>query len=439
MSVFRAYDIRGIVGDELTNELAYKIGRAHVAFTKATRVVVGHDMRISSDPLKRSLCLGILDEGADVIDIGLCSTPMLYFAVAHYDNPGGIMVTASHNPAEYNGFKLTRRGAFPIGIETGMPEVENLVQQADFASRGFRGRIFKKDILPDYRTHVLKDARPPKLKVVADAANAMGALEAQFLQEIPELDIIPLHFDLDGTFPNHEANPLDPKNLVDLQEAVLEEGADIGIAFDGDADRGGFVDEKGEIITSDFASAIIASKLLRDNPGSKVLYDLRSSWAFPEHVEKHGGIPIMCKVGHAFIKPHMRSENAVFAGELSGHYYFRDHYFAENTIMAILHFFSLMKGKKASELIAPLRKYHHTGEINSHVGEPDAIINKLEKKYGDGASVTRMDGLRVETDDFWFNVRKSNTEPLLRLSVEARTNAEMTRMRDELLDHIRNH
>lgn len=437
MSIFRAYDIRGIFGKDLTNELAYRIGRAHATFTGAHTAVVGKDMRSSSEELKRALCLGLVEQGVDVIDIGLCSSPMLYFAVAHYGHRAGVMITASHNPGEYNGFKLTRENAIPIGADSGMPEIERLATENNFEKPQFRGRIIRKDITADYRSHVMPKEKLPRLKVVVDAGNAMGALEARFLQEIPELEIVPMYFELDGSFPNHEANPLNYENLRDLQKKVVEEKADVGIAFDGDADRVCFVDEQGEIVSSDFTTALIASKLLKENPGSKVLYDLRSSWAVPEMIRKHGGIPIMCKVGHAFIKRHMRQENALFAGELAGHYYFRDNFFSENTVMAAVHIFSMLKGKRKSELVRPLRKYHHSGEINSVVKDPDRVIAMLAEQHSGCLSISHLDGLRVEYDSHWFNVRKSNTEPLLRLIVEAKTREHMEHVRDELLGVIR--
>ncbi len=437
MTVFRAYDIRGIVGDEITPELAYRIGRAHVEFTKAHTVVVGNDMRTSSEELKEGLCRGIIDHGANVVDIGMCSSPMLYFAVAHYNNPAGIMITASHNPGQYNGFKLTREHAIPIGGDNGMADIRRLAEGGNFKSAAFRGLIRKKEITDEYNSHVMGSVKVPKLKVVVDAANAMGVLEAQHLQAIPNLDIIPLHFELDGSFPNHEANPLKEENMRDLQYAVLDENADLGIAFDGDADRVGFVDERGEIVPSDFTTGLIASKLLKQNPGSKVLYDLRSSWAVPELIREHKGIPVMCRVGHAFIKRQMRDENALFAGELSGHYYFRDHYFTESSLLASLHIFSMLKNKKKSEVVKPLRKYHQSGEINSTVDDPDRIIAMLAEQHNAATNISHLDGLRIEYKNHWFNVRKSNTEPLLRLNVEAREREHMESVRDELLNSIR--
>lgn len=439
MSVFRAYDIRGIAGRELTPELAYLIGRAHVAFTGAHTVVVGKDMRLSSEDLKKGLCQGIIDQGANVVDIGLSSTPMLYFAVAYYGNPAGIMITASHNPAEYNGFKLTREHAIPIGADNGMADIERLVERREFGKQRFRGFIMRKDITADYRRHVLAGADVPKLRVVADAANAMGCLEVEHLKQVPNLEVIPLNCELDGTFPSHEANPLKEENMRQLQEAVVREKADIGIAFDGDADRIGFVDERGEIVPADFVAALIAGKLLSTHPGAKVLYDLRASWALPEKIREHGGKALMCRVGHAFIKQQMRKEDALFAGELSCHYYFRDHYFTESSLMAALHVFSLMKDRKKSELVKPLKKYHHSGEINSTVSDPDAVLAGLQELHSGALNISHLDGLRIEYPSHWFNVRKSNTEPLVRLNVEARTREEMERVRDGLLAYIRGH
>jgi len=436
--IFKAYDIRGIYGETLTDDIALKIGRAYASFLKCRKVVVGRDMRPHSEPLFKALSGGLTAQGADVIDLGLCSTPMSYYANGALGADGGIMVTASHNPGEWNGLKLTREQAIPISGETGIQEIERIFMDESFgAPPRKRGSVSACDILPRYRNHVQKfaDIKRP-IKVAADMANAMGNYEARALEGI--LDIDPLFEALDGTFPNHEANPLKTETLASLQETVRSGSYDFGVAFDGDADRVGFVDEKGDIIPLDIAGVLIARDILKKEKGV-IFYDLRSSWAVKEVIEENGGMPMMSRVGHAFIKQQMRENEAIYAGEFSGHYYFRDNCYTESSAMAVLCIANIVSAAGStplSELIAPIQRYHASGEINSDVKDPEAVMARIKEKYGDGKQIF-LDGISVEYDDWWFNVRASNTEPLIRLNVEARALQKMEGKRDELLKEIR--
>lgn len=435
--IFKAYDVRGIYGDTLTDSIAVEIGRAFVTFLKCRKVVVGRDMRPHSKPLFDALAKGLAMQGADVIDLGLCSTPMSYYANGILKADAGIMITASHNPGEWNGFKLSRANAMPIGCDTGMREIENIVNAGSFdPPSATPGRISEHDILPAYKKHVRKLARIRRpIKVAADMANAMGICEAKTLDGLMEID--PLFDTLDGTFPNHEANPLKTETLRSLQDRVKSGSYDFGIAFDGDADRAGFVDEKGEVVPMDLVTALIAQDLLAKEKGV-VLYDLRSSWAVKEVIEENGGTPMMSRVGHAFIKKQMRDNDAIFAGELSGHYYFRDNFFTESSSMAAICVANILSNSllPLSSLISPLRRYHASGEINSRVKDPESVLVALKKKYADGRLI-ELDGVSVEYADWWFNVRCSNTEPLIRLNVEAGKCDVMESKRDELLAIIR--
>jgi len=437
--IFKAYDIRGIYPEQLNEAIAEKIGRAFVVHTGARKVVVGRDMRPHSKPLFDALAKGITEQGADVIDLGLCSTPMNYHANGFLGADGGIMITASHNPGEWNGFKLCRAQAVPISGATGIADIEALVK-ADSWPAAKAGSISTFDIAPQYakflRSHAKMDR---KLKVVVDYANAMGSYEIKGIEDL--FDIIPLYKELDGTFPNHEANPLHTQTLDVLRKKVVETGADFGAGFDGDADRCGFIDNKGQIIPMDMFTALIAQDILSDKAVGSVpiLYDLRSSKAVPESIEENGGKPIMSRVGHAFIKAQMRQEGAVFAGELSGHYYFRENYVAESQGLAMIKLANLLckSGKKVADLVDPLRnKYVQSGEINSKVADVQTILKRIREKYSDG-HLFELDGISVEYSDWWFNVRASNTEPLLRLIVEAHTREHMEQKRDELLALIR--
>ncbi len=434
--IYKAYDIRGIYPEQLNEEIAEQIGRAYIEFTGAKKVVVGRDMRPHSKPLFDALARGMTDQGADVINLGLCSTPMSYFANGKLGADGSIIITASHNPGEWNGFKLCRAQAVPISGATGIADIEQIVAAKSWKKSDVKGKITTYDIAPEYGAFLAKHAKlSRKLKVVVDYANAMGSYEIAGIENL--FEIIPLYKELDGTFPNHEANPLKLDTLDALREKVRETGADFGAGFDGDADRCGFVDNQGEVIPMDLFTALIAQDILSDGPAT-ILYDLRSSWAVKECIEQNGGKAIMSRVGHAFIKAQMRQYDAVFAGELSGHYYFRENYTAESQGLAFIKLAKLIckTGKKVSELVAPLRKYFASGEINSKVADAPAVLAKIKAKYADGR-MFELDGISVEYNDWWFNVRSSNTEPLLRLIVEAKTRAGMETKRDELLALIR--
>lgn len=435
--IFKAYDIRGIYGQDLDDETATRIGRAFATFLNCRKVVVGRDIRSHSNALFTALANGLTEQGADVIDLGLCSTPMTYHANGKLGADAGVMITASHNPAQWNGFKLCRENAIPISGDTGIQDIERIVNEQSFAKRAAQpGSITEYDVKAAYAAHVgqMADLARP-VRVAIDYANGMGILEAEAVK--PHLDIDPLYDTLDGTFPNHEANPLKAETLTALQEKMRHGGYDFGAAFDGDADRVGFLDEKGAIIPMDMITALIAASILKREKGT-VLYDLRSSWAVKEIIEENGGTPKMCRVGHAFIKQTMREEKAVYAGELSGHYYFRENYYTESGAMAVLHIANIVAASDTplSELLHPFQRYHASGEINSEVADIQAVFARLREQFGHGA-VLELDGLSIEFDDWWFNVRPSNTEPLVRLNLEARTQPLMEQRRDELLTLIR--
>ncbi len=435
--IYKAYDIRGIYPDQLNEDTAEKIGRALVEFLKAGKVVVGKDMRPHSTPLFEALARGITGQGADVIDIGMCSTPMSYHANGKLNADASVIITASHNPAEWNGFKICRENAIPLSGVSGIGDIERIVSEESWSESPETGRIKKYDIAPEYADFLRQHAKlDRKLKVVCDFANAMGSLEIEGIRDM--FEIIPMYEEFDGTFPNHEANPLKLETLDALRARVKETGADFGAGFDGDSDRCGFVDDRGEIMPMDLFAAVIARDILESNPGATVLYDLRSSRAVRESIKENGGKPVMSKVGHAFIKNQMREHNAVFAGELSGHYYFRENYTAESQGLAFIMLANLIckTGKKASELVEPLKKYASSGEINSRVEDVEAVLDKLREAYS-GGNLFELDGVSVEYDDWWFNVRASNTEPLLRLIVEANDSAKMEEKCEELLAVIR--
>lgn len=436
-SIFKAYDIRGIYGENLDETLAGKIGRAFATFLKCRKVVIGHDMRPHSIPLFKALADGLMAQGVEVIDIGLCSTPISYYANGKLGADASIMLTASHNPGEWNGFKLCREKAIPISGATGIRDIERIVLAESFAPACGGGKVTRVNMTDDYIDHIrsFADIRRP-LRIAVDFANAMGIVENRVLDGLVSID--PLFDTLDGSFPNHEANPLLEETWTALQHKVQNGNYDFAIAYDGDADRAGFMDEKGEIIPMDIITALIAGMVLKRDKGATIFYDLRSSWAVKEVIEANGGKPMQSRVGHAFIKQQMRDHNAVFAGELSGHYYFKENYFAESSSLAALYVANLLSDSDApmSELIRPIRKYHASGEINSEVEDPEAVFRQLRETYGHGR-VSELDGLSVEFDDWWFNVRASNTEPLIRLNLEARTREQMTGKRDELLAIIR--
>jgi phosphomannomutase len=437
--IYKAYDIRGIYGKELTESVAESIGRAFIVFTGAKKVVVGRDMRPHSVPLFKALAKGMTEQGADVIDIGLCSTPMSYHANGKLGADGSIMITASHNTKEWNGFKLCRAQAVPISGANGIADIERLATEGKFPASSRKGSISTHDIAKEYASFLRSYAKlgGKKLKIVVDYANAMGSYEIAGIEDL--FEIIPLYKELDGNFPNHEANPLHTSTLDALRKKVVETGAAFGAGFDGDADRCGFIDDKGEIIPMDIFTALIAQDILSEASGTAtILYDLRSSWAVKECIKENGGRPIMSRVGHAFIKAQMRETNAVFAGELSGHYYFKENFVAESQGLALLKLANLLvkRNAKVSDLVKPLQRYFQSGEINSKVSNVAPILEAIKDKYADG-HMFELDGISVEYSDWWFNVRASNTEPLIRLNVEAKDKATMESKRDALLKLIR--
>lgn len=441
MSIFKAYDIRGTYPDQLNEETAYKIGRAFVSFLKCKNAVIGRDMRLSSPALFKALTKGITEQGANVIDIGIATTPMMYFSVAHYGFDAGISITASHNPKEYNGFKLVGKKAVPVSGETGIAEIKRLVEKNDFNESAKKGKITKKEVLKDYVKHTLKFVDVKKIKsfrIVVDAGNATASVVVPELFKHTKCEIIPLYFELDGTFPNHAPNPLESKNLVDLQKKIMAEKADLGIACDGDVDRLFFVDEKGQPVPAEFITALMAKILLSKKPNEKILYDVRSSWIVKEEIEKNKGKAGMCRVGHSLIKSQMRKENALFAGEVSAHYFMRDNYFFEAPFIVTLNILKLLsdENKTLSALIAPLKRYYKIEETNFVVKDKTAKMKELEKLFSDG-KISHLDGIRIDYDDWWFNVRPSNTEPLLRLNLEAKTKQKMEEMAKKIADIIR--
>ncbi len=445
--IFKVYDVRGIYPGELDEAVARDIGRGFVAYLGARRIAIGRDMRTSGGALAEAFVEGARLQGADVVDYGMMATDMLYFAVARDRHDGGAMITASHNPKQYNGMKLVRAEAFPLSGEAGIGQIRDMVcgrtLPAPAASRGTLEA--NTSLLPAYVDHVLTFIDPKVVKpfkVVLDAGSGMGGLVAPKLFERLPCRTTRLCFDIDGTFPNHEANPLIEENRRDLVERVVAEGADIGIAWDGDADRCFFVDRAGEFIAGDFVTALLAEAFLLKAPGSKIVYDLRASYAVKDVVARYGGQALMNRVGHAFFKKRMREENAVFGGEVTGHYYFRDNFYADNGFIPALLILELMsrKDKSLHELLEPLRaKYFISGEINTKVGSMKAVDEKLDglaARYS-GEHLYRMDGISVEAADWHFNVRPSNTEPLLRLNLEATTQKMMETKRDEVLGFIR--
>jgi phosphomannomutase len=437
--IFKAYDVRGIYPTELNEDIAYKIGRAFVTFLKVKEVVVGHDGRLSSPQLFEALTKGITDQGADVINIGLSSTPMFYFGAGSLKSQSAIMVTASHNPKEYNGFKFCKENVIPISGDTGIQDIKQLVEKNEF-KEAEKGKIIKKEIMEDFIKHNLKFVKTNKpFKIVVDAGNGMGSYTfPKIFKKLP-FKFIPLYCKMDFNFPNHEPNPLKYETLKDLQKKVIEEKADIGIALDGDGDRCTAIDEKGNIVRSDFMTALIGKALLKDNPGVKILHDLRSSKIVHKVIEESDGKPIMCRVGHSFIKKQMRDENALFAGELSGHFYYKDSFFTESSFITTAMLLNLMthENKPLSELAEPLKKYFQSGEINSDVADKEAKMKEVEKHFKDADKILHLDGASIYYKDWWFNLRPSNTEPLLRLNLEADTKELMEQKRDEVLKIIR--
>jgi phosphomannomutase len=441
--VFKAYDVRGIYPTELDEEGAYAIGRAYVEEFEPRRIAVGRDMRLSSPAMCRAFVDGAADGGADVLDLGLVGTEMVYFAVGELGLDGGACVTASHNPKEYTGMKIVRRGALPVGGESGLLEIRDRALRG-FGEREERGDVRPENIWPAFRDRVLSfidvEALAP-LRVVVDAANGMaGAMLPPVLEKLPTVEAVRCFFEPDGNFPNHEPNPLLPENREFIIRKTLDEQADLGVAFDGDADRCFFVDDTGEFVPGDFVTALLAESILEKEPGAKVIYDLRASWAVPETVERLGGVPLVNRVGHAFIKHRMRKEGAAFGGEVSGHYYFRDFSQADSGVVPFLLMLELIskKGRKLSEILAPYReRYFITGELNTPVADVPLKLQELKERYRAEGEVSHLDGVSVDAADWHMNVRPSNTEPLLRLNLEARSQELMERKRDEVLGLIR--
>ena len=443
--VFKAYDVRGLHPAELDEEGAYAIGRGYVEQFEPRRIAVGRDMRVSSPAMAAALIEGAADGGADVLDLGLVGTEMVYFAVGELGLDGGVCVTASHNPKEYTGMKIVRRGALPVGGESGLLDVRDraleIVAQSNYLSSR-RGTVDGYDVWPGFLDKVLSfvdvDAMKP-LKVVIDAANGMaGAMLPPVLERLP-VEAVTCHFEPDGTFPNHEPNPLLPENREFIVRKTTEEDADLGVAYDGDADRCFFVDDTGDFVPGDFITALLAESILEKEGGGKVIYDVRASRAVPETIERAGGEPLMNRVGHAYIKHRMRKEGAVFGGEVSAHYYFRDFSQADSGVVPFLLVLELIskRGRKLSELLAPFReRFFITGEINTPVADVALKLQELKERYADGR-VTHLDGISVDYDDWHFNVRPSNTEPLLRLNLEASSQELMEAKRDEVIGLIR--
>ncbi|MEX5709207.1 MULTISPECIES: phosphomannomutase/phosphoglucomutase [Parafrankia] len=441
--IFKAYDVRGVVPSEFDVEVARATGAAFVRLLGAGRIVTAHDMRESSVPLAAAFADGATSQGADVIAAGLGSTDLLYFAAGSLDLPGA-MFTASHNPAKYNGMKLCRAGAAPIGQQTGLAEIRALIEAGVPEYTGRPGTVTTRDLRDDYARHLrslvdLSRIRP--LKVVVDAGNGMAGLTVPAVFDGLPLTVTPMYFELDGSFPNHEANPIEPENLRDLQAAVRSSGADIGLAFDGDADRCFVVDERGEIVSPSVITALVAERELRREPGATIIHNVIVSRAVPELVTERGGAPVRTRVGHSFIKAEMARTGAVFGGEHSGHFYFRDFWRADSGMLAALHVLAALGGQGGplSGLLGGYARYAASGEINSEVADADVAMNEVEKAYAAQAvDIDHMDGLTVSlADGSWFNLRPSNTEPLLRLNVEGRDDATMCRLRDDILVCIR--
>jgi phosphomannomutase len=441
--IFKAYDVRGVVPDELDEQVAEAVGAAFVRVTGAPAIVTAHDMRASSVPLSEAFARGATAQGADVIEAGLGSTDMLYYASGNLGMPGA-MFTASHNPAQYNGIKMCRAGAKPVGRDTGLTKIRQLVEEGVPAYDGPAGTVTQRDVLSDYAEHLktlvdLSGIRP--LKVVADAGNGMGGHTVPAVFEGLSIDLAPLYFELDGTFPNHEANPIEPENLRDLQAAVREHGADIGLAFDGDADRCFVVDERGEPVPPSAITALVAVRELAKHGHGKIVHNLITSRAVPEIVREHGGEPVRTRVGHSFIKQTMAETGAMFGGEHSAHYYFRDFWFADSGMLAALHVLAALgeQDRPLSELLSEFTRYAASGEINSEVADQEATMASVRAEFEGrpGVSVDELDGLTVGHADWWFNLRPSNTEPLLRLNAEAVDHDTMSEVRDEVLDMVR--
>ena len=441
-SIFKAYDVRGTYPEQINGDIAYQIGVALTHYLQPESIAVGRDMRISSDEIAENLIRGINDAGSDVVDLGLCSTDGLYYVVGKMGYDGGVMITASHNPRQYNGLKICRERAEPLSGQEGLGQIRDMIlKNDDLTCSSSRGVSLKKDISAEYADHCLSFIDIGKIKpykIVIDAGNGMaGATLPPVLERLP-IEVTRLYFELDGTFPNHPASPIEPENVVDLQEKIAETGADFGVAFDGDADRMFLIDKNGRQLGGDMVTALVAKSLLAKNPGETVLYNLICSHSVPELIERTGGQAIRTRVGHALIKPLMKKHNAIFGGEHSGHFYFRDFWFADSGLIAFLVCLELIstEGKELHEMVSEIDPYVRSGEINSRVKSiPDRIA--AVKENFEGAKMDEEDGLTAVLDDFWFNLRPSNTEPLLRLNIEAQNEAILKSRMDELIEIIR--
>lgn len=438
--IFKAYDVRGVVPEELDEEIARRIGAAFAEFVDADRILLGRDCRTSSSPLAEAFTDGVTGRGLDVIDIGLATTDMLYYASGVLDLPGA-MFTASHNPPNYNGLKLCRAGAAPVGESSGLMEIRDLADRGLPPSSGSRGAVVTRSMVDEYVEHVLSFVRPDRMRpltVVADAANGMAGLVLEPIFERLPAELVGLYLDLDGTFPNHPADPIRPENQEDVRKAVLEHDADVGLAFDGDADRVFLTDERAEGVSGSLVVALVAEEMLRREQGATVLYNAICSWVVPEIIRENGGTPVRTRVGHSFIKEVMAETGAIFGGEHSGHYYFRDHFRADSGLIAALLVLERLSeaGMPLSELLQPYQRYRASGEINSEAEDQRAVVERVAEAFSDGRQ-DRLDGLTVEYEDWWFNVRPSNTEPLLRLNVEARSEELMEEKTRAVLGVIR--
>jgi phosphomannomutase len=441
--IFGAYDIRGVHPETLDEAAAYAIGRAMVQFLAAAEVAVGRDMRVSSPALSEAIMRGITDQGADAIELGLTTTDELYFAVGKFGYVAGVMITASHNPAQYNGMKMCRANAVALSSDTGLRQIRDLAVAGTFAEPERQGRIIKRDVTGAYVEHVLSFIDVSKIRpyrIAVDAGNGMAGMIIPAVFEHLPCELIPLYFDLDGTFPNHPASPIEPENTAELRNVVVRKSCDMGVAFDGDADRMFLVSETGHLLGGDMVTALVAKSLLQRAPGSTILYNLICSRSVPEVIERNGGRAIRTRVGHSFIKAQMREYNAIFGGEHSGHFYFRDNWYADSGLIAFLIVLEMISesGKTVSELVGPIDTRFRSGEINSTVSDRQARMIEIEERYAaQGAEIDHLDGITVSFPTWWFNVRASNTEPLLRLNVEADSLEELEERRDEVLRLIR--
>ena len=442
-NIFKAYDVRGVYPDEINEETVYRIGRAFVEYLHPTTVAVGRDMRISSPSLAAALTRGLAEQGADVVALGLTTTDELYFAVGKFNYPAGIMVSASHNPKQYNGLKWCRENAIAISSETGGDAIRDLALAGNFPTTARQGEVTQRDVTDDYVRHVLSFidvAKIRPLKIAVDAGNGMaGMIVPKVFAHLP-CELVPLYFELDGTFPNHPASPIEPENTEALRALVPAQRCDMGVAFDGDADRMFLVDEKGRLLGGDMVTALVSQSLLRKHPGATILYNLINSRSVPELIEREGGRAVRTRVGHSFIKAQMREENAIFGGEHSGHFYFRDNWYADSGLIAFLVVLELISesGKTVSELVAAVDRRARSGEINSEVADQQGRMKAIADHYAaQGGQVDTLDGITVSFPTWWFNLRPSNTEPLLRLNLEADTADEMAKRRDEVLQFIR--